>query len=282
MTQTDATDTSPLLHAIVNLSTFHREHEKFYASAPREQAVALQRHARTLHALAEPGPPPTPSTGRRSAPTRAPRTSTADAALQLDGVLFMEGEGRPAEITRLIRDLRTAAQDQRATGEWLATAMQASWDMAAGAARDRRPRRPARRAAPHHRQRLAGRQHEHASRAAARARRRHPRRRRLHARRAPRRPRRPGPSTGRLYSAAEMIDHAADSASDSAGLVHDNERRWRTFRQRVNTLIATAAAKAQADPADSDPEQRHAGSTATNPGVDDSHMGADVGRTPAR
>ena len=42
----------------------------------------------------------------------------------------MEGEGRPAEITQLIRDLRTAAEDQRATGEWLATAMQASWDMA--------------------------------------------------------------------------------------------------------------------------------------------------------
>ena len=36
----------------------------------------------------------------------------------------MEGEGRPAEITQLIRDLRTAAEDQRATGEWLATAMQ--------------------------------------------------------------------------------------------------------------------------------------------------------------
>jgi hypothetical protein len=36
-------------------------------------------------------------------------------------------------------------------------------------------------------------------------------------------------STGLLYSAAEMISHAADLCSDSAGLVHDNERRWRTF-----------------------------------------------------
>jgi hypothetical protein len=42
------------------------------------------------------------------------------AALQLDGVLFMGGEGRPAEITHLIRDLRTAPEDQRSTGEWLA------------------------------------------------------------------------------------------------------------------------------------------------------------------
>ena len=39
----------------VNLSRFHREHEKFYASAPREHAVRLQRHARTLEALADTG-----------------------------------------------------------------------------------------------------------------------------------------------------------------------------------------------------------------------------------
>ena len=36
---------SRLLKAITNLAAFHREHEKFYAAAPREQAVVLQRHA---------------------------------------------------------------------------------------------------------------------------------------------------------------------------------------------------------------------------------------------
>jgi hypothetical protein len=46
-------------------------------------------------------------------------------------------------------------------------------------------------------------------------------------------------STGLLYSAAEMISHAADLCSDSAGLVHDNERRWRTFRHRVGDVIAS-------------------------------------------
>jgi hypothetical protein len=46
---------------------------------------------------------------------------------------------------------------------------------------------------------------------------------------------------GRVYSAAELISHAADLASDSAGLVHDNERRWRTFRQRVAALLADEA-----------------------------------------
>jgi hypothetical protein len=34
----------------------------------------------------------------------------------------------------------------------------------------------------------------------------------------------------RLYSAAEIINHAADLFSESAGLDNDNERRWRTFR----------------------------------------------------
>ena len=43
----------------------------------------------------------------------------------------MEGECRPAELTHLIRDLRTTADEYAGTGEWLADAMQASWDVAA-------------------------------------------------------------------------------------------------------------------------------------------------------
>jgi hypothetical protein len=43
-------------------------------------------------------------------------------------------------------------------------------------------------------------------------------------------------SVGRLYSAAEMIDYAADLLSDFAGIVHDNERRWRVFRNRAEQI----------------------------------------------
>jgi hypothetical protein len=53
--------------------------------------------------------------------------------------------------------------------------------------------------------------------------------------------RRPGAMASaatRLYSAGELLDHAADLFSDSAGLVHDNERRWRVFRARVDQLVA--------------------------------------------
>ena len=41
---------------------------------------------------------------------------------------------------------------------------------------------------------------------------------------------------GYLYSASELLDRAADLVSESAVLVHDNERRWRVFRGRVEEI----------------------------------------------
>jgi hypothetical protein len=41
---------------------------------------------------------------------------------------------------------------------------------------------------------------------------------------------------GYLYSASELVDWAADLVSESATLVHDNERRWRVFRGRVEEI----------------------------------------------
>src|SRR5688500_9653782 len=121
---------SPLLRAILNLSKFHREHEKFYASSPRELAVTLQRHARTLQALADRWTNVEPEQSTPLSPYEGAEDLNSTVAIQLDGVLFMEGEGRPTEIAHLIRDLRMMASDQRATGDWLAAAMQSSWDMA--------------------------------------------------------------------------------------------------------------------------------------------------------
>ena len=120
-----------LLTAMMNLTRFHREHEKFYASSPREFAVTLQRHARTMQALADQWSTAEPSTRAVLSPYEGAEDLNSPAAVQLDGVLFLEGEGRPAELTPLIRDLRNAAEDQRGIGEWLATAMESSWGMAA-------------------------------------------------------------------------------------------------------------------------------------------------------
>ncbi len=48
----------------------------------------------------------------------------------------------------------------------------------------------------------------------------------------------------RLYSAAEVISRAADLCTESAGLVHDNERRWRVFRARVDDVVRALEAGA--------------------------------------
>ena len=230
---------SQLLDAVLNLSRFHREHEKFYASAPRERAVSLQRHARTLHALADHWAKAVPSTESPLSPYAGAEDLNDSAALQLEGVLFMEGEGRPAELTHLISDLRNTADEYAQTGDWLANAMRASWDIAAALvditgledllgerhriiandwlaadmsgliARmlvraadilDKTDFTPAVLRAD-----LAG------SRRAA----------------------------SLLHSTAEIINRAADLCSESAGLVNDNERRWRVFRERVVQITGT-------------------------------------------
>lgn len=235
-----ASDPDPrerLLTAIMNLSAFHREHEKFYASAPREQAVVLQRHARTLQALADRWSVVDPVSATPYSPFEGAEDLNAPVALQLDGVLFMEGEGQPVELAHLERDLRDIGDDALATGEWLSAAMQASWDMAAALLDIDEL---AEHVGDRHRiiandwqaagmSQLAGRllgralglvdrvpftpAELRADLAAERV--------------APR----------RLFAAAELVSRAADLLSDSAGLVHENERRWRTFRARVAELV---------------------------------------------
>jgi hypothetical protein len=228
---------TPLLEAVLNLSRFHREHEKFYASAPLETAVQLHRHARTLLALADRWVTAAPSTRPALSPYEGTEDLNSTVAVQLDGVLFLEGEGRPPELTALIGELRTHAEGFTGIGEWLAAAMTASWDMAAAlldvdeladvlgerhriisndwlaASMNSLTGRLLARAADmlDHldltpaalRQDLAG------------------------ARVTPR----------RLYSIAEVVSRAADLCSDSAGLVRDNERRWRVFRARVAMVV---------------------------------------------
>lgn len=228
-----------LLAAILNLSRFHREHEKFYASSPRESAVTLQRHARSLQALADQWTGAEPLAPAPFSPFEGAEELNSHSAIQLDGVLFMEGEGQPAELTRLIRDLRLAAQDAFDTGEWLAAAMTASWEMAeALIGIDELADLLGERHRIIASDWQAARMNELISHilgraadildqveftpAALRA--------DLASGKV---------SAGRLYSAAELISHAADLFSDSAGLIHGNERRWRVFRLRVSQIVAS-------------------------------------------
>ena len=239
-------DLAPLLTAMLNMTAFHREHEKFYSSAPREQAVVLQRHSRTLHALADQWTTTAPSTATAFSPYEGAPDLNAAAALQLDGVLFMEGEGEPGEITHLKRDLRTFADDASGAGEWLATAMESSWDMATtlldiDELADMLGER----------HRIIANNWQGASMMSLAA--------RILLRAAELLDRVDfapaalradladhGALVGRLYSAAEMIDHAADLFSEFAGIVHDNERRWRVFRARVVDYAATLEHRVEA------------------------------------
>jgi hypothetical protein len=226
-----------MLDAVLNLSRFHREHEEFYASAPRELALVLQRHARALEALADRWSTADVSTRRPLSPFEGAEDLNAAGALQLDGVLFMEGEGRPAELGHMVRDLRTAAEDFAGTGAWLSEAMAASWEIAAGLldvegleeVLGERHRIIANDWLAADMSALIARLLERAADALERvdfspaALRRDldgPRR-------VPR----------LLYSVAELVNRAADLSSDSAGLVNDNERRWRVFRRRVAEVV---------------------------------------------
>ncbi|HSP36372.1 MAG TPA: hypothetical protein VLR26_01310 [Frankiaceae bacterium] len=247
MTQTTAAPTepaiaaNPLLTAVLNLSKYHRDHEKYYSSLPREQAVALQRHARALQALADRWSTIEPTHRHVVSPYEAAEDLNAPDAVQLEGVLFLEGGGRPAEITRLIRDLRILAEDAMATGEWLAEAMQASWNMASALVSfdgladvlGERHRIIANDWQAANMTTLAGRILLRAAEMldgidltppAVRA--------DLAAERV---------VPARLYSIAEMVGHAADLSSEAAGAEHDSERRWRTFRARVQEVAAQQA-----------------------------------------
>jgi hypothetical protein len=90
---------NPLLEAAPNLSRFHKEHERFYASSPLESALRLQRHARALLALADRWTTAEPTTHPAPTPYAGAEDLNSEAATALDGVFFLEGEGRPAELT---------------------------------------------------------------------------------------------------------------------------------------------------------------------------------------
>lgn len=209
-------DEDPLLKTMMNLARFHRDHERFYAAAPREAALRLQRQGRALQSLADRWSNVEVSDAAALSPFEGAEDLNDPAALQLEGVLFMEVEARPAELTGMIRDLRTRADDCRDTGEladvlgerhriiandWLAASMNTLVAELLDRAADMIDRIDFAPAAV--RADLAG------------------------ERVLPR----------RLYSAAELLARAADLLSESAGLVHDNERRWRVFHRCVSEVV---------------------------------------------
>jgi hypothetical protein len=232
-----------LLAVAKNLSQYHREHEKYYSEAPLADAIALQRAARTLIALAERWSSVQPA----AEPVPSPFAGTPDLndnrAIETSGVLFMEGGGEPAEITRIKSELETIAAGSEQNGSWLASAMEASWGVAEALL-----------AYPQladllgERHKIIGNNWQNACTAQLSA--RYLRRaiavmKRIDFAPAALRQDLAGPRTvpGYLYAAAELINHAADLAAASSVLTHENERRWRIFHEQVEQITAPAGAR---------------------------------------
>jgi hypothetical protein len=225
-----------LIEAMLNLSRYHQQHEKFYAQTPLQQAIAMQQASRVLKTFADRWDKTEPQEARQGNPFLGCEDLNEPADIQSSGVLFMEGQGEPPEIARLKRDLATLSDDFQETGRWLAEAMQASWEIAGSLAEY-----PALAGVLGERHRIIANDWQAAglSSMVSRLLRRAVdiletidftpafiRSDLSGARIVP----------GRLRSASELIDRAADLAAESAMLVHDNDRRWRVFREQVEHL----------------------------------------------
>ena len=240
MADTDQARQAALLAIFENLSRTHREHEKYYGEAPLTEAASLVRSSRTLKALAEHWNTAQP--GQRAASPYAGADDLNDPrAIETGGVLFLEAGERPAEIERIVRELESAAADAESTGAWLAQAMEAAWDVAGTLFEF--PELADLLAERHaiiandwqsasllillaRQLRRAGEILNHLALSAAGV-----------------RADLTGPRTYSAYvfSAAELIDQAADLTVKSAGLVRGNERRWRVFHDRVARLQSEGA-----------------------------------------
>jgi hypothetical protein len=221
-----------LLAVAENLSRYHREHEKYYSEAALVDAVSLQRTARTLLALAERWACAEPAAEPAPSPYAGTPDLNDDRAIETSGVLFMEGEGEPAEIGRIKSELEATADRSEQAGSWLADAMEASWTMAEALL-----------AYPQladllgERHRIIGNNWQNARTAQLLA-----RYLMEHVDFTPAALRKDLAGTRSaaryLYAAAELISHAADLSAASSVLVHEDERRWRVFRERVEQITS--------------------------------------------
>lgn len=230
-----------LLAVAANLSRYHREHEKYYSEAPLADAITLQRSARTLLALAERWATAEPAVATAASPFAGTPDLNDDRAIETSGVLFMEGGGEPAEISRIKAELQAIAASGEQSGSWLAEAMEASWAMAE-ALLDY----PQLADLLAERHKIIGNNWRNATTAQLTA--RYLRRavsilERVDFTPAALRKDLAGPhaAPAYLYSAAELINHAAGLSAASSVLTHENERRWRIFHQRVERINRPAS-----------------------------------------
>lgn len=239
-----------LLDTILNLSHTHRQHELFYSRAPLDVATRLQTASRALKALAlrwqEHHVNEAPAESHKAdGPGRYTGCEDLNDPIATEtlGILFMEGEGEPAELRKLEADLEATADDHEQGGHWLDEAMTGSWSSAS--ALIQMPPLAAT-LGDRHRIIVNNWQMAHNSTLIAKLLRRAtqlltatdltpP------AIRADLKGARTAPSL--VLSAAELLDYAADLSARSAVLVHDSEPRWRRFSAQVERLTTTGGGR---------------------------------------
>ena len=221
---------------ISNLSEYHREHEKFYGQAPLKTAIEIQNASKTLKTLADKWMNLQQTEKTEGNPYMGCEDLNEKATIQHDGLLFMEGEGEPTEISQLKRSLKNISEDSEKAGVWLSKAMENSWQAAINLMKI-----PTLEAVLGERHRIIINdwQASHLSILIAKLLERsllildqidfNPK-----AIRDDISTRKMYPDL--LYSASELLDRAADLSSEFAMLIHDNERRWRVFHQRVERI----------------------------------------------
>jgi len=223
--------------ALVNLARFHREHEKYYTVAPIREAEEIARVAQAIKALADRW-----NTTLVDKPdgVRPHYTGCEDlndpAAIELCGVLFLEGEGEPAELRRIKALLHERSVQCQDVGSWLAEAMTESWQAASALLPVRpladllgdRHRIIANNSLAASMSRLAG---QCLGRAAELL-------EAVELTPAAIRADLAGPRwyPGYLYSAAVLLDRSVDLALTSTTLTRDSEPSWRAWLNRVESL----------------------------------------------
>jgi len=222
-----------LLDTNLNLSRYHREHEKYYALSPLDHAILLQKSSLVLKTLADRWINANLSDEKNCNRYMGCLDLNETVSIQHDGVLFFEGEDEPPEISHLKRNLKNIADDFEETGYWLSEAMENSWSTAKKLLQNSRL---ADVIGERHRITINDWYAAYLSLLVS-----------LTVQRAldilnivdfsPSKIRKDlkGEKSvfNYLYSASELIDHAAYLTSISAILVHDNDRRWRVFHDGV-------------------------------------------------
>jgi hypothetical protein len=121
--------------ALDNIATYHREHERYYTVHKYESAVELTREANKLRVVADVwlcGDKALPSYPETDFDLPEFRPAGCDdlnplSAIAAIGILFMEGQAEPAEITTLKAKFRARGGGAVEAGEWLAGMMAAAW-----------------------------------------------------------------------------------------------------------------------------------------------------------